>query len=178
MIQQITREIQTMYKCDHPNIIKLYNHFEDRVNVYLIQEFASQGSLAQRREQKSRFNEKQTRNYMCQIISAIEYMHSQSPPIIHRDIKPENILIQLDGGVETLKLCDFGSTNFMNKDTRQTQVGTLEYYTPEMLSDQGYDLSLDIWCLGVLTYELLTGKNPFAPEFYNEKREEILKINI
>lgn len=85
-------------------------------------------------------------------------MHEQYPPIIHRDIKPENILIQIgQNGKEILKLCDFGSTNLMNNDTRLTTCGTLLYYTPEMLSSKGHDQRLDIWCLGVLTYELLTG---------------------
>ena len=81
--------------------------------------------------------------------------------------------------MEVLKLCDFGSTNYMNMSFRPTaNVGTLEYFTPEMLKGEGHNESLDCWCLGVLTYELLTGMNPFAPKTYSHDREEIIRRNI
>ena len=107
------------------------------------------------------------------MIDAIRYLHSQvnkqtgdPEPIIHRDIKPENILItQEKGGREVLKLCDFGSANYLkSKNLRNTYGGTLLYHTPEMINSEGHDTTLDLWCLGVLTYELLTGKNPFMPK--------------
>jgi protein-serine/threonine kinase len=94
------------------------------------------------------------------VISACQYLHSLDPPIIHRDIKPENILLDADGAV---KLADFGWSNFFNEDhqKRQTYCGTPEYLAPEMIKQSGHDKSLDIWNLGVLLFELLTGSPPF-----------------
>jgi serine/threonine protein kinase len=83
------------------------------------------------------------------------------PPIIHRDIKPENILLDGDGAV---KLADFGWSNFISPNqaqARTTYCGTPEYLAPEMIKQAGHDKSLDIWNLGVLLFELLTGSPPF-----------------
>lgn len=97
---------------------------------------------------------------MIDIMSALEYLHTKNPPIIHRDIKPENILIDKDGRV---KLADFGWSNFFNNTKRQTYCGTLDYLAPEMIMESGHDEKLDYWGVGVLIFELLTGKAPFAP---------------
>ena len=95
------------------------------------------------------------------MISAIEYCHSRTPPIIHRDIKPENILLDKEGQV---KLADFGWSNFFNPGAqRKTYCGTLDYLAPEMILETGHDQKLDIWSLGVLIFELMTGKAPFTP---------------
>jgi len=88
------------------------------------------------------------------------YLHSMDPPIIHRDIKPENILLDAEGAV---KVADFGWSNFFNETaTRMTYCGTPEYLAPEMITQSGHDKSLDIWNLGVLLFELLTGNPPFV----------------
>lgn len=93
---------------------------------------------------------------------ALQYTHSKG--IIHRDIKPENILMDVNG---SLKLADFGWSNFFmpnSKDLRETFCGTLDYIAPEMLEKKHkHDHNVDIWAVGVLTYELLTGMAPFSP---------------
>ena len=76
---------------------------------------------------------------------------------MHRDIKPENILLVF--GV--VKLADFGCAAFCESE-RSTFCGTLDYASPEILNSQNYDFQVDIWCIGILTYELLTGKAPFS----------------
>jgi len=98
------------------------------------------------------------------------------PPIIHRDIKPENILLDADGAV---KLADFGWSNFFNEDRRRlTYCGTPEYLAPEMINQSGHDKSLDIWNLGVLLFELLTGNPPFEGKTQNELFKSILNYKV
>ncbi len=85
------------------------------------------------------------------MIDATVYLHSKN--IIHWDIKPENILLSFNG----VKLTDFGWSIHSPKGSRKTFCGTLEYLAPEILRKNEYDKSVDIWCLGILTYEMSTG---------------------
>jgi serine/threonine protein kinase/uncharacterized coiled-coil DUF342 family protein len=161
MVPQIKNEIKIMYSLDQPNIIKLFSHFEENDYIYLIIEFAEGGQLWDKLVRKGRFDEKTVQQFMREMIAALEYCHSRSPPIIHRDIKPENILLDKEGHI---KLADFGWSNFFNPGAqRKTYCGTLDYLAPEMIQESGHDTKVDIWSLGVLIFELLTGKAPFTP---------------
>ncbi|EAR97251.2 plant dual-specificity MAP kinase kinase family domain protein (macronuclear) [Tetrahymena thermophila SB210] len=179
MVKQIQTEVKVMYSLDHPNIIKLYNHFEEDAYIYLMIEYASGGQLWQKLTKEGRFDENTVKRYMADIILAVEYLHSQNPPIIHRDIKPENLILDENGRV---KLVDFGWSNFKNR-LRMTYCGTLDYLAPEMILELGHDEKLDIWSLGVLIFELITGKAPFAPKVENanidqNQARQILEDNI
>mmetsp|Transcript_22443 Transcript_22443/g.19378 ORF Transcript_22443/g.19378 Transcript_22443/m.19378 type:complete len:133 (+) Transcript_22443:435-833(+) len=118
------------------------------------------------------------------MISAIEYCHTRNPPIIHRDIKPENVLLDSNGNI---KLADFGWSQLQSPDARRkTYCGTMDYLAPEMIDESGHDTSLDIWCLGVLAFELLAGRAPFSPlsivddarAIQNTTVENILNVKI
>jgi serine/threonine protein kinase len=99
-----------------------------------------------------------------------------NPPIIHRDIKPENILIDKNGFV---KLTDFGWSNYVNSnEIRSTYCGTPLYLAPEMIKEIGHDEHLDIWCIGVLIFELLTGEVPFKGEDLKSLNNNILNLKI
>jgi serine/threonine protein kinase len=174
MGEQINREIDIMYKLNHPHIIKLVNHYEDDDNLYLIMHFASKGQLYSLLKRHGRFDQRTTAQYMRELISAVKYLHSFTPPIIHRDIKPENILLDENGRV---KLADFGWSNYEDK-TRQTYCGTPEYLAPEMIKKEGHDTTVDIWDLGVLMFELLTGHPPFSGSNQTELFMNIKKHKI
>jgi serine/threonine protein kinase len=160
MVDQINREIEIMYRVDHPHVIKLYNHYEDDDNFYLIMHCAGKGQLYSQLKRVKRFDERTVAQYLREVISAVKYLHSMKPPIIHRDIKPENVLIDNDNRA---KLADFGWSNFYEEDKkRETYCGTPEYLAPEMVTKSGHNESVDIWSIGVLAFELLAGRPPFV----------------
>ena len=177
MTEQINREIEIMYKLNHPHIIKLFNHFEDDDYLYLIMHYASKGQLYNLLKKQKKIDEKNAAQFMREIISAVKYLHSFNPPIIHRDIKPENILLDENYRV---KLADFGWSNYLKEkqELRNTYCGTPEYLAPEMVKKEGHNTSLDIWDLGVLMFELLCGKPPFQGKNYGELFTNIKKHRI
>ena len=176
LVEQIKLEVKIMYNLNHENIVKLHNHYEDDDNFYLILQYCARGQLYSILKKEGRLNEKHTAQFLREVLSACQYLHSMDPPIIHRDIKPENIL--LDGN-NSVKLADFGWSNFFNGDRRRlTYCGTPEYLAPEMIKQCGHDKSLDIWNIGVLMFELLTGSPPFEGANQNELFENILKFKI
>jgi serine/threonine protein kinase len=172
------REIEIMYKVNHPNIVRLFSHFEDDDYCYFVMEYISKGNLfSVKNKQKSKcFGEATVASYMRDVISAVYYLHNMVPPIIHRDIKPENVLLHEDG---KLKLTDFGWSNYIDGNVvRSTYCGTPVYLAPEMIKEIGHDESLDIWCIGVLMFELLTGDIPFVGNNMNVLTENIIKTKI
>jgi serine/threonine protein kinase len=164
LLPQIRREVRIMYSLTHPNIIKLYNHFEDDDNFYLIMEIAEGGTLFKALRKRKTLDERSTAQFMREVALAVQYLHQRYPPIIHRDIKPENILLDSEG---TAKLSDFGWSNF-NNDERDTYCGTLEYLAPEMIARTGHGIELDLWNLGILLFELLAGRPPFESKSQTE----------
>ena len=155
---QFYREIRIMSSLSHPNIIKLYQHFEDSSFFYLVMELAENGTLRDKISIISPLCESDIQSYFWQILMAVEYLHSHVPPIIHRDIKPENIMFD---NANSLKLCDFGFSNYYDQE-RKTSCGTLEYLSPEIVERRSHDTSVDIWSLGILLYEMFTSVTPFS----------------
>ena len=172
--EQINREVKIMYKVNHPHIVKIYNHFEDNENIYLLLEFISKGQLYSLLKRYKKFDERTVSQYITELVAALDYLHSMKPPVIHRDIKPENVLINYDGRI---KLADFGWSNFLD-DERKTYCGTPEYLSPEMINKKSHDCSVDIWNVGVLIFELLVGKPPFSGKTQKELYANIEKNKI
>eukprot|EP00826_Nyctotherus_ovalis_P030096 TRINITY_DN2390_c0_g1_i5.p1 TRINITY_DN2390_c0_g1~~TRINITY_DN2390_c0_g1_i5.p1 ORF type:complete len:426 (+),score=126.50 TRINITY_DN2390_c0_g1_i5:111-1388(+) len=176
LCEQMRLEVRIMYSLNHEHIIKLCNHFEDDDHFYLVVEYAPRGHLYEKLKGMSRLPERLAAQYMREVISAVEYLHSTNPPIIHRDIKPENILLDLK---ERAKLCDFGWSNFFNPNTkRMTYCGTPDYLAPEMIKKEGHDQRIDLWNLGVLLFELLTGRPPFQGTNQKELFDNITRLKI
>lgn len=172
------REIEIMYKIHHPNIVRLFSHFEDDDYCYFVMEYISKGNLFDiLSKQKTKcFEVKTVACFIRDLISAVYFLHNMDPPIVHRDIKPENVLLQNDG---KLKLTDFGWSNYIDEnESRNTYCGTPVYLAPEMIREIGHDEHLDIWCIGVLMFELLTGSIPFPGNTINTLSENILKTKI
>ena len=172
------REIEIMYRVHHPNVVKLFGHFEDNKYCYFIMEYIPGGNvynLVPKNGIKT-VPTKTIVSIMKDVISAVYFLHHMSPPIIHRDIKPENVV--LDQNMRA-KLTDFGWSNYMQGDMKRTTVcGTPVYLAPEIINNRGHDEKVDIWCIGVLLFELLTGISPFQGNDVQTIKYNINRLNI
>ena len=172
------REVEVMYKIHHPNVVKLYGHFEDNNYCYFIMEYISKGNVYNliSQDKKKRINAQIVASLIKDVISAVYFLHNMNPPIIHRDIKPENVLLA-EGMIA--KLTDFGWSNYMQEEEqRKTVCGTPIYLAPEIIKEQGHDEHVDIWCIGVLLFELMTGNVPFQGNDLETLQNNILKLKI
>ena len=167
------REIEIMYRIHHPNVVKLYGHFEDNNYCYFIMEYIPRGniySLIPKHGKKKQSNQL-IASIIKDVAKSVYFLHKMNPPIIHRDIKPENVLMDENYNI---KLTDFGWSNYLdNEEKRSTVCGTPIYLAPEMINRKGHDERVDIWCIGVLLFELSTGRVPFQGN-----NIDVLKYNI
>ncbi|KAI9791079.1 MAG: spindle assembly checkpoint kinase [Peltula sp. TS41687] len=161
--KQLRREIEIQSNLRHPNILQLYGHFADSKRVFLILEFAGKGELYKHLRRETKFTEPKAARYIAQMAAALKYLHVKN--VMHRDIKPENILV---GVHDEIKISDFGWSVHAPNNRRNTMCGTLDYLPPEMLKpgshENFYSEKVDLWSLGVLTYEFLVGEAPFEDE--------------
>lgn len=162
-IKLLKREIDIMKKVDHPNILKLFEIFEDEQHVYIVMELINGSELFDRIVDKGYYSEKNTVNIVKQILSAVSYLHKLG--IAHRDLKPENLLCSGTDDTEEVKIADFGlSKMFDGNELLMTSCGTPGYVAPEVLMCESYDKSVDMWGIGIITYILLAGYPPFYAE--------------
>ncbi|KAK9447663.1 kinase-like domain-containing protein [Limtongia smithiae] len=171
--KQFRREIEIQSNLRHPNILRLFGHFHDSSRVFLILEYAGQGEMFKVLRKKGRFDDVLASQYICQIASALLYLHKKH--IIHRDLKPENLLLGLDGEV---KLSDFGWSVHTPTSRRSTMCGTLDYLPPEMVEAKDHDFRVDLWALGILTYEFLVGCPPFEEPAHKATYKRISKVDL
>jgi serine/threonine protein kinase len=155
------REEQIGRRLDHPNIIRLLCP-QRKSRMYIAMEYVNGVSLRAMMRDKGLFDAASALDIARQICSALVYMHSQG--IVHRDLKPENILVTEAGQI---KIMDFGialdeSARRLTWSGLSSTIGTPDYMAPEQISGRRGDARTDIYALGTILYELLTGKLPFA----------------
>ena len=170
------REIEIMYRVHHPNVVKLFGHFEDNNYCYFIMEYIPGGNIYSLVQRLKPVTLQGIASIMKEVISAVYFLHHMNPKIVHRDIKPENVLLDQSNHA---KLTDFGWSNYMEGDIKRTTVcGTPVYLAPEIINNMGHDEHVDIWCIGVLLFELMVGRPPFSGETEQSVRYNILKMRI
>ena len=156
-IKSLRQEIEILRGLKHDNIIAMVDAFETKSEFCVVTEFA-QGELFEILEDDQCLPEEEVRAIARQLVKALHYLHSNR--IIHRDMKPQNILI---GARKVVKLCDFGFARAMSSNTMVlTSIkGTPLYMAPELVQEQPYNHTVDLWSLGVILYELFVGQPPF-----------------
>ncbi|CAD8148972.1 unnamed protein product [Paramecium octaurelia] len=158
--EKLLEETEILKTLDHPNIVKVLEIFADFKYYYIVTEYCKGGELLERIKTISKYNERQVAKYMKQVFSAIMYCHHKN--IVHRDLKPENILFDSIDPDANLKVIDFGASEKMiNQSCLTKKVGTPYYVAPEVISEPGYDLKVDVWSCGVILYILMIGRPPF-----------------
>jgi len=167
----LEREIDIMKKLQHPNIIQLMEVVDTQDTLYLILEYASGGELFDAIVNKGFYGEADAAKIIKQILEAIKYVHNHG--IAHRDLKPENLLLIKgeDGGAEVIKIADFGLSKDFGQEQLQTSCGTPDYVAPEVLLGEPYDMAVDVWSIGVISYVLLCG----FPPFYGDSQKELFE---
>lgn len=171
----IQSEVSLLRRVKHPNIVLLIEEIDTQHDLYLVMELVKGGDLFDAITSSSKYTERDASSMLFNLASAIKYLHSLN--IVHRDIKPENLLVyeHVDGS-KSLKLGDFGLATVVNGPLF-TVCGTPTYVAPEIITETGYGLKVDIWAAGVITYILLCGFPPFRSSGDDQEAlfEQILK---
>ena len=134
---------------------------EDRDNYYIVTEILEGGELFDRIIEVKKFNELNAAHILEQVLKAINYMHKKN--LTHRDLKPENILLESkEMDKLDVKIADFGfSCIYDPEEGLDLVLGSPLYMAPEIIQNKVYNEKVDIWSIGVITYMLLSGSNPF-----------------
>ena len=156
--EMFAREAKFLLHLEHPQIARVLDHFQDSNRNYLVLEYVPGQDLRQLTRQNGKQNRATVLEWFRQLSSILEYLHSQSPPIIHRDLTPDNIVLRDNG---QLTLIDFGAANEFVGAATGTMVGKQSYIAPEQLRGKATPAS-DIYALGCTIYFLLTGVEPEA----------------
>jgi calcium/calmodulin-dependent protein kinase I len=168
-IKLLRREVQNLKKLDHPNIMKLYEVYENNDEFYLVLELIEGKELFDKIVDRGNYSERDASNITRQFVAAIEYLHSRG--IAHRDLKPENLMSIGSGATEVVKLADFGLSKNFGDEKLMTSCGSPGYVAPEVLECETYDKLVDMWSVGVILYILLVG----YPPFYADSDPELFK---
>ena len=171
--KNLIREVNILSKLVHPNIMQIFEYYEDETFFYIITEYCAGGELFNELIKKGSFKEIEASFIMKQIFSAVSYIHSNN--IVHRDLKPENILLDTEEGKNIIKIIDWGTARYFDKNKKMNRIsGTPYYIAPEVIMGN-YDEKCDIWSCGVIMYILLCGYAPFNGET-DEKIFEKIKL--
>ncbi|KAF1937450.1 calcium/calmodulin-dependent protein kinase-like protein [Clathrospora elynae] len=200
----ILKEVQIMRQLDHPNIVKLIDFSESRQYYYIVLELCPGGELFHQIVRLTYFSEDLSRHTIIQVAKALQYLHEEAG-VVHRDIKPENLLFyptpfvqtrnpkpkgpddedKADegefikgkgaGGIGLIKIADFGLSKVIWDSQTMTPCGTVGYTAPEIVKDERYSKSVDMWAMGCVLYTLLCGFPPFYDESIQTLTEKVAR---
>ena len=169
-------EIEVLKALDHPNIIKLFDCYQDKSYYYMVEEYCSGGDLFDYIQKEKFFTERKAGTIFNQLLSAVNHLHKKR--IVHRDLKPENIvLIESKNKDVYIKLIDFGTSITIKGKNLTQELGTIYYIAPEVFMNN-YNEKADIWSCGIILYTMLCGHPPFCGNKENIIKSKILHSKL
>jgi CRP-like cAMP-binding protein len=167
--EHVLNELRVMRRIDHPFIAKLFCALQDNRHIYFVLELLQGGELFTHLRNRGKLSEQTARFYSASVVYAFSTLHAKR--IAYRDLKPENLVMDSNG---YCKLVDFGLAKQLHSGKTWTLCGTPDYLAPEIILNEGHDLAVDYWALGVLIFEMVVGAPPFYAEDPMEVYEKIL----
>lgn len=161
----LRRELEILQIVDHPNIIKMYDIYEDKKYIHIVMELCTGGDLFDYLLTKGSLTELEVSQIVRKIFLGVNHVHSLN--VCHRDLKPENFMLSHKGPNAEIKIIDFGMSIKFRENEMRSMVGTPFYLAPEMMNET-YGKECDYWSLGVIIYLMLVGKQPFAGNNIND----------
>ena len=160
----LAAEVHILTKLNHPNLVRVYDIFDDEKLIYIVMDFVEGEDLQHIIQREKVIPEETVIEWFRTLADILRYLHSRKPPIIYRDMKPANVILQTDG---TLKLVDFGiAREYKAAATGDTTyIGTNGFAAPEQFGLAQTDGRTDIYSLGMTMFYLATGKSPLAPPY-------------
>ena len=175
--QHPLNEIKMGRNLKHHNILGIKEIYEDLNKIFIVMDYCDGGDLFDYiiKNPEGKLNDTNTIDILIQILDAVNYLHNEIK-ICHRDLKPENCLIIINGNNKPLiKLIDFGTAQHINKMKKITgKIGTIKYMAPEIFLSPFYDEKVDLWSVGIILYNMTTGREAFVLE----EKQDFNKIQI
>lgn len=164
-------EMEILRELEHPGLPEIYDYFKEQGSVWLVMEYVEGMTLRQYLDKHKRVNERQAVRWAVDMCRILRYLHDRHPAVIYRDLKPENIMIRQDG---ELKLIDLGGAiRFAcGRVNEATCTGTIGYCPKEQWKGVRGDVTWDIYALGVVLHEMLSGDNPAKPPYERRSLSE------
>ena len=176
MVKQMKAEFELLKKMDHPNVMRIFEAFENRSNIYIVSEFMDGGTLTKKTENKV-LKESEISVIISNVLTGLAYCHGIG--IAHRDIKPDNLMYETKGTNPCLKLIDFGLSILLDKKkTCREVLGSPLFMAPEVVKDSPYNEKCDIWSCGIMLYRFLSSQDPFNPKTIEQLYSMIKNANF
>lgn len=174
--ENLMSEIAILKRTVHPNIIRLYDIVTASHRIFLVLEYCAGGDLAAYIQQCGRVSGAVARHLMCQLGAGLQVLRANN--LIHRDLKPQNLLLSRNDGNAVLKIADFGfARSLQPQGMAETLCGSPLYMAPEILQSKRYDAKADLWSVGTILYQLVTGQPPFLGQSPAQLLRNIEKSN-